>query len=69
MGVTLKISKPLARDYFVSGETVSGTIELGSCRISKISCVNVYLEGQRPRGLHTGGDLANDVRRKIEHCS
>lgn len=45
MGVTLKISKPLAREYFISGETVSGSVELGSCRLSTVSSINVYLEG------------------------
>lgn len=45
MGVTLKISKPLNREYFTSAETVCGDVELTACRTSLISSITVFLEG------------------------
>ena len=45
MDIVLKIEKPPGRDYYTSGETILGAIELSSKYASTVSQITAYLEG------------------------
>lgn len=67
MGVTIKIERPLGRDYFTSAETISGTVEFNLRRSSAASRVVAFLEGCHHLSTHLG-NMANCARRQAEDC-